>query len=131
MSANYEIGYGKPPKKNQFKPGYSGNKQGRPKGHKNMMSIVRKCAREKILAKQGDKTIKIDKREALFRAHLNEGIKGNEKSARIALKLILESDKQELEQMQKISLLNQNDNEILNTFLKQLRLGEVKNDTDE
>ena len=28
---NYEVGYGKPPQKNQFKPGQSGNPNGRPK----------------------------------------------------------------------------------------------------
>jgi hypothetical protein len=28
---DYEVGYGKPPKKNQFKPGTSGNPKGRPK----------------------------------------------------------------------------------------------------
>ena len=28
---DYEVGYGKPPKKHQFKPGQSGNRQGRKK----------------------------------------------------------------------------------------------------
>ena len=30
-----EVGYGKPPKHSQFKPGQSGNPQGRPKGSRN------------------------------------------------------------------------------------------------
>lgn len=30
MSRNYEVGYKKPPKEHQFKPGQSGNKRGRP-----------------------------------------------------------------------------------------------------
>jgi hypothetical protein len=31
FSKEYEIGYKKPPRKNQFKPGQSGNPKGRPK----------------------------------------------------------------------------------------------------
>lgn len=31
----YAVGYGKPPKQSQFKPGQSGNPRGRPKGSKN------------------------------------------------------------------------------------------------
>jgi hypothetical protein len=31
-SANYGVGYGKPPKASQFSPGQSGNPKGRPKG---------------------------------------------------------------------------------------------------
>ena len=31
---NYEVGKGKPPKKNRFKPKKSGNPKGRPKGRK-------------------------------------------------------------------------------------------------
>jgi hypothetical protein len=35
-SGDYQVGYGKPPKHTQFKPGKSGNPQGRPKGTKNL-----------------------------------------------------------------------------------------------
>jgi len=36
MSDEYEVGFGKPPKDTQFKPGQSGNTAGRPKGSKNL-----------------------------------------------------------------------------------------------
>ena len=34
-ASSYEVGYGKPPAKNRFKPGQSGNPKGRPRGAKN------------------------------------------------------------------------------------------------
>ncbi len=37
---NYDVGYGKPPKENQFKKGKSGNPNGRPRGSKNKPKSV-------------------------------------------------------------------------------------------
>lgn len=36
MTRNYDIGYGKPPKASQFKPGKSGNPKGRPRSSRNL-----------------------------------------------------------------------------------------------
>ena len=38
----YPIGYKKPPRDTQFKPGQSGNFKGRPKGAKNFATVDRK-----------------------------------------------------------------------------------------
>lgn len=37
-AGDYDVGYGKPPKHTQFKPGQSGNPRGRPKGSRNFKS---------------------------------------------------------------------------------------------
>lgn len=37
-----KVGYGKPPRENQYKPGESGNLNGRPKGSSNFASYLRK-----------------------------------------------------------------------------------------
>ena len=45
--APYEIGYGKPPKHTQFKPGQSGNSKGRPRGQRNFRTAVRDALKRK------------------------------------------------------------------------------------
>ena len=37
----YEVGYGRPPKDSQFRPGQSGNPAGRRKGVRNLMTDVK------------------------------------------------------------------------------------------
>jgi len=55
---SYEVGYGKPPKHSQFKPG---NKQGkgRPRGSRNVKSIVRDVLEDKVPVKINGKTRKV------------------------------------------------------------------------
>ena len=43
----YEVGYGKPPKHTQFKPGQSGNRKGRPRGQRNFRTVVNDALKRK------------------------------------------------------------------------------------
>lgn len=45
---DYEVGYGKPPKKNQFQPGQSGNPDGRKKGSKSHQTRLKEMFDEPI-----------------------------------------------------------------------------------
>lgn len=46
--SNYDVGFGKPPEKSQFRKGVSGNSKGRPKGALNMATVLERTLREKI-----------------------------------------------------------------------------------
>ncbi|MGX9393845.1 DUF5681 domain-containing protein [Nitrobacteraceae bacterium UC4446_H13] len=46
--ADYKVGYGRPPRQSQFKPGESGNPRGRPKGVRSEDDILAKLLNKKI-----------------------------------------------------------------------------------
>jgi len=61
------VGRGSPPTEHQFGANKPGNRRGRPKGSKNIRTIVRNIAQEKHSIKEGEETIELTTVELLFR----------------------------------------------------------------
>jgi hypothetical protein len=85
VQAEYQIGYGKPPKAYQFKPGQSGNPRGRPRGRPSKKAVWERMMSELIPIREGGKLRKVTKYEALCLAHLTKGINGDTRSAMFAI----------------------------------------------
>lgn len=83
----YEVGYGKPPKRTQFKKGRSGNPKGRPKGSKNISTLIEKAMSKKVSATEGGVTRLITKREALAISFVNLALKGDPRAIESILKI--------------------------------------------
>ncbi len=81
MSNDYDVGYGKPPKHNQFQMGKSGNPKGRPKGTKNLKTDVEEVLQEKIVIVEGDNRKVVSKQRGMLMALANKGVKGDTKAA--------------------------------------------------
>ena len=79
--ASNEVGYGRPPREHQFKPGHSGNPRGRPKGSKNETTILHALLNRKIEVRQGGTLRKITVLEAILMRFTEDALKGNTKSA--------------------------------------------------
>lgn len=61
---DYEIGYCRPPKHSQFKPGQSGNRKGRPRGSQNLDTIIRRRLAQRIPMREAGKMRKVSTLEA-------------------------------------------------------------------
>ncbi|RAN37761.1 DUF5681 domain-containing protein [Hyphomonas sp. GM-8P] len=81
------IGYSKPPKKSQFKPGQSGNPKGRPKGAKSLRSVVQKELASKIEIRVQGKKTRTTKLEAAVMKLVNDALSGNVNALAELLKL--------------------------------------------
>jgi hypothetical protein len=73
----FEVGFGKPPKRSQFKKGQSGNPKGRPKGSQNMATIFEKIVRQKVTITENGRSRVVSKAEAMFLQMVNKGLKGD------------------------------------------------------
>jgi len=88
---DYEVGYGKPPKHTQFKPGQSGNPLGRPKKKRTVDDIIQKILQEEIMINGEKKSTK----ELFLRSMMKNAIKGNATATKLLLSLI--NDEAEIE----------------------------------
>jgi hypothetical protein len=91
---DYEVGYAKPPKATQFKPGNKFGK-GRPKGAKNLSTIVNEAFGAKVPAKINGKTKKISKIELAVHQLANTASSGDSKAIAKALELYQQHGPQE------------------------------------
>lgn len=84
----YEVGYGKPPKNTRFKSGQSGNPKGRPRGQRNLRTVVTEVLKEKITIREGDRTRTVSRLDAIVRVTINNALKGDLKALAAFIQLI-------------------------------------------
>lgn len=84
----YEVGYGKPPQRTQFKKGQSGNPKGRPKGSKSLAESVNRELDAKVTVREGNREIQMSKRDALAKRMVAMGLAGD----KVVMKNLLQVD---------------------------------------
>jgi Family of unknown function (DUF5681) len=85
----YHVGYRKPPIESRFKPGTSGNPNGRPAGRRNLKRAAQEVFTSKVLVRQGGKARWVTRLEALLLTTMERGLKGNDKAAQSSIKIAL------------------------------------------
>jgi|SRR5262245_12502094 len=86
----YKVGYGKPPKASRFKSGTSGNAKGRPKGSKNLKTLIRRALTSTIAIQEGSRTRWVSKIEGVVLRQLQDALKGNDRAAMAVIKMAIQ-----------------------------------------
>jgi hypothetical protein len=73
----YEVGFGKPPKRNQFQKGQSGNPKGRPKHSLNLVAVLESALSEQVVITENGQRRTITKFEAMFKQVVNKAAGGD------------------------------------------------------
>lgn len=84
-SRDYSIGYGKPPVGTRFRKGESGNPKGRPRGARNLSTIMERALNERVTVTENGHRRSITKREAMAKQLVNKGAKGEYKAIQVLL----------------------------------------------
>lgn len=117
---NYEVGYGRPPQKSQFKPGQSGNNKGRPKNSKNTYTMLNDVLEQKINIKENGQELRISKKLATIMQLVNRAVKGDVKAINSLLPHMLMADAREEDKNKILASISQDDREIITNYLKNL-----------
>ncbi|MBV8397618.1 MAG: hypothetical protein JOZ17_02615 [Acetobacteraceae bacterium] len=89
---DYDVGYGKPPLDTRFQKGRSGNPKGRPRGKKNMSTLLSAALDASIIVVENGRRKKITKREALITQLVNKSASADLKATQIVLAMLRELD---------------------------------------
>ena len=75
----YQVGYGKPPRNRQFKPGQSGNPRGRPKKKPENIDVLQILDRP-VTVREGERTRQMQPKEVALRRQVNAALAGDKRA---------------------------------------------------
>jgi len=92
-----DIGFGKPPKATRFRKGFSGNPKGRPKGKRNLATVLEQTLREKVVIDDDGVCRTVTKLEAAVKQLVDKATKGDMAALRQLITLTCSAAEQEID----------------------------------
>lgn len=83
----YAVGYRRPPKSRRFKPGQSGNPNGRPKQQENLLTIFTSALTKKITVREKGSPRRLSKLEAMVEVMINKAVGGDPRALATVVKV--------------------------------------------
>ncbi|MEM1288592.1 MAG: DUF5681 domain-containing protein [Pseudomonadota bacterium] len=114
----YDVGYKKPPKHTQFKPGQSGNPKGRQKGARGLKTDLREELNERITITENGKAVKLTKQQVMMKQLSQQAMKGNIRAIALLTDLAAKVLGTDDEVPASEASLSVTDEDILREFLK-------------
>ena len=87
-AADYDIGFGKPPRHTQFQQGCSGNPKGRPRGSKNSTTLLIEALQEPVIVSENGRRKKITKKQAIIKQIVNKAASGDHRAIQFLFNLL-------------------------------------------
>jgi len=86
--AAYIVGWRRPPVATRFRPGQSGNPRGRPKGARNLATVIAATLGERVAVSENDRRRRITKLEAAVKQLVNRAAGGETRMIQLLLALV-------------------------------------------
>jgi hypothetical protein len=86
--AAYTVGYGRPPKRSQFKPGKSGNPRGRPKGSRSLGAVLEDVVRQRVTVTENGKSRSIPLLDVILRRLAADAARSDAAAMRLLMSLL-------------------------------------------
>jgi hypothetical protein len=91
---DYEVGYGKPPRHTRFEKGQSGNPRGRPKGSKNLPTLLTEALNEPVVVAENGRRRKITMRQAIIKQLVKRSATADLRAMKILLDMVRDLERQ-------------------------------------
>lgn len=86
--SKYVVGYRRPPKATRFKPGRSGNPNGRPKGLRPIGSLLQEIMQKKVSVTENGKTRRLSALDVMLRRLTNDAMRSDHRAIKLLLHLL-------------------------------------------
>jgi hypothetical protein len=84
-SSDYEVGYGRPPRRTRFRPGELGNPRGRPRGAKNLALLLDEELKQRVTVNENGRRRRITKQAAIVKHMVNKALSGDSRLLQLLL----------------------------------------------
>jgi hypothetical protein len=122
-----KVGYCNPPKRTRFKKGQSGNPQGRPKGALNMVTVLERTLRERVVINENGKRKTITKLEAAFKQLSNKAASGELKALQLLSALVRSAEDRTVQATISKPALEENEEKVIVGILERFEAARKEN----
>ena len=117
----YTVGYRKPPTRTRFQKGQSGNPKGRPRGSKNMATLLDEELNARVPVSENGKRKSITMRTAISKQTVRKAASGNEKFIKLLFELDGLKSGRDGSTASGAAQLDQDDEQVIQDLIRQLK----------